>query len=145
MNIHHPAGSGEAKIERVEIYSIDNKETETFQYGDSMTISFDVKISPKYKTFLVSITFMNQAMQLVTQCHSGYNNVVLKNDGLSKNIRITIPKLLLNPGMYTVNIIIFDKTSQKYLAWYYRVKKFRVEGNFFGGADLQLEGNWKIG
>ena len=145
MNIHHPAGSDEAKIERMGIYSIDNRESETFQYGDSMTISFDVKVSPKYKTFLVSITFMNQAMQLVTQCHSGYNNVVLKNDGLSKNIRIAIPKLLLNPGMYTINIIIFDKTNQKYLAWYYRVKKFRVEGNFFGGADLQLEGNWKIG
>ena len=145
MNIHHPAGSGEAIIERMKLYSINNEESETFQYGDPMTISFDVKVSPKYETFLVSITFMNQAMQLVAQCHSGYNNVVLKNGGHSKNIQIRIPKVLLNPGMYTVNVIIFDKTNRKHLAWYYRVKKFRVEGNFFGGANLQLEGNWKIG
>jgi lipopolysaccharide transport system ATP-binding protein len=145
IDAQHPAGSGEAAIERLKISSIDNNESETVQYGDFMTISFDAKVSLKYETFLVSITFVNQEMQLVAQCHSGYNNVILKNDGHLKNIQLTLPKILLNPGMYTVNIIIFDKTNQKYLAWYHRVKKFKVEGNFFGGADLQLEGNWKIG
>ncbi len=144
MNVHHPAGSGEAKIERLKLYSIDNKESETFKYADLLTISFDVKVSSKYKTFLISITFMNQAMQLVAQCHSGYNNIVLNNDGLSKNIQIVIPKLFLNPGIYTINIIIFDKTNQKYLTWHYEAKKFKVKGKFMGGANIQLLCTWKI-
>jgi hypothetical protein len=87
---------------------------------------------------------MNQAMQLVAQCHSGYNNIVLNNDGLSKNIQIIIPKLFLNPGIYTINIIIFDKTNQKYLTWHYEAKKFKVKGEFMGGANIQLLCTWKI-
>ena len=144
MNTYHPAGSGEAKIERMKLYSIDSNESETFQYGDPMTISFDVKVSSKYKTFLVSTSFMNQEMQLVAQCHSGYNNAVLKNDGHPKNIQIAIPKILFNPGKYTVTIIIFDKTNRKHLAWYHGIKSFRVVGEFVGSANIQLAGTWKV-
>ncbi len=144
MNIYHPVGSGEAKIESMKLYGIDNKESETFKFADPLTISFNVKVSSKYKTFLISITIMNQAMQLVAQCHSGYNNIVLHNDGLSKNIQIIVPKLFLNPGIYTINIIIFDKTNQKYLTWHYEAKKFKVKGEFMGGANIQLLCTWKI-
>ncbi|GAI11058.1 unnamed protein product, partial [marine sediment metagenome] len=140
VNIYHPVGSGEAKIESMKLYSIDNKESETFKYADPLTISFDVKVSSRYKTFLISITFMNQAMQLVAQCHSDYNNIVLNNDGLSKNIRVTMQELLLTPGKYFISIIIFDETSRKYLVWHYRTKTFSVVGNFVGGADVQLRG-----
>ena len=145
MNPQHPVEGGEAKIENLKICSsTNNKENEIFQHGDPLTISFDIEVLSKYKTFLISITFMNQEMQLVAQCHSGYNNAILKNDGHSKKIQVTIPNLVLNPGIYTVNIIIFNKTSQKYLAWYHRVKKFRVVGEFVGGSDIQLLGTWKV-
>ena len=144
MHTKQPIGSGEAIIERMKIYSIDKEEGETYQYGYPMTISFEVKVSPEYKTFLVSIGFINEEMQLVAQCHSGYNNVVLKNDGHSKNIQITIPKILLNPGRYTVNIIIFDNTNRKHLAWYLGIKMFKVVGEFVGGANIQFAGTWKV-
>jgi lipopolysaccharide transport system ATP-binding protein len=144
ITIKHTVGSGEAKIENVKFYNIDHRESETFQYGDPVTISFNVKVSPKYKTFLISITFVNQGMELIAQCHSGYNNIVLKNDAHSKNIQITIPKILLNPGIYMVNVIIFDETNQKYLTWHYMSKKFRVEGEFVGGASVQLISTWKV-
>jgi len=144
VDIQHPLGSGEAIIERIKIYSTDKKESETFQYGNPIIISFDVKVSPEYKTFFVSITFMNQEMQLVAQCHSGYNNVILRNNGHSKNIRIVIPKILLNPGKYKVNIIIFDETNRKYLAWYPGVKNFGVVGEFMGGADIQFASTWEV-
>ncbi len=144
LDIQYPAGSGEALIERMEIYAIEGHENEIFRFGDSMTISCDIKVSPKYKTFLISITFMNQEMQLIAQCHSGYNKVVLENDGHSKKIQITIPKLILNPGTYAINVIIFDETNQKYLGWYLKAKKFKVVGEFVGGAHIQLLGAWNV-
>jgi len=142
--IQYPAGSGEAKIERMETYAIDGQEKEIFQFGDSMTISFDITVSPKYETFLVSIAFMNHEMQLIAQCHSGYNKVVLQNGGRSKKIRITIPELIFNPGKYAINVIIFDKTNQKYLGWYLNAKKFTVTGEFVGVAHIQLLGTWRV-
>ena len=144
INIQQPVGSGEAKIENLKICGYDCQENETFQYGESLTISFDIKVLPKYETFLVSITFANQGMQIVAQCHSEYNNITLKNDGHTKNIKIKIKELLLNPGKYVMNIIILNKTNQKYLSWHPNVKKFSVMGEFIGGTDIQLLGDWEI-
>ena len=144
MCAQHTAGSGEAKIEKMKLYNIDNRKSETFQHGEPMTISFDVKVSPKYETFLVSVTFMNQETQVVAQCHSGYDNIVLNNDGYSKNIQITIPTLLLNPGKYSVTVIIFDKTNRKVLLWYPKLRRFSVVGEFVGGANIQFVSTWKV-
>jgi lipopolysaccharide transport system ATP-binding protein len=142
-NVQVVAGSGEARIEGLEIYSTNYKK-DSFRYGDPLTISFDVTVSPKYKSFLISLAFVNQVTELVAQCHSGYNNIVLKNKGKSKTIRVTIPKLLLNPGRYLLNIIIFDGTNRKHLVWYRAIKKFNVVGNFIGDASIQLFGLWNI-
>jgi len=139
----YPMGSGEAVVEGIKIYNAQKTETETLQYGDSMTISFDVKVAPEYKNFIVSITFVNQIMQLVAQCHSDYNNVVLENNGHLKTMQITIPKILFNPGNYSVNVIIFDETNRKILAWYPESKRFKIKGEFVGNADFQLIGSWK--
>ena len=87
---------------------------------------------------------MNQERQLIAQCHSGYNNIAIKNNDHLRSIQLTIPKVPLNPGIYIINVIIFDKTNQKYLAWYPEVKRFRVVGEFVGGANIQLTSDWKI-
>ena len=144
VDIQRPLGSGEAIVERIEIYSTNNKESETFQYGNPITISFDVKVLPKYEFFLVSIGFKNQESQLVAQCNSGYNSVKFRNDGALKHIEIKIPKLLLNPGYYTLGLIIYDQTNTKYLYWHYAIKKLYIVGDFVGTAPTQWEGEWLI-
>jgi len=144
INIPHVAGSGEAKIESFKLFGRDKIEGEVFHHGDPMTISFEAEVARKYKSFVVSITFVNQGMELVAQCHSIYNNVVLRNDGNLKNIQIKLPKILLSPGSYAISVIIYDRTNRKHLAWYTNVKRFRVTGEFVGGVNIQLIGRWKV-
>jgi len=142
--IQAPVGSGEASIERFELYGATSDKKTTFQYGEPLTISFDTKVAPRHDTFLISLTIVNQERQLVAQCHSGYNDAVLKNNGLPMNIRLSIPQLLLNPGKYAINIIVFDNTNREYLAWYLSIKELTVTGDFVGGAAVQLIGEWDI-
>ena len=144
VNTQHPLGSGEAEIEMIKLYNINNEESKRFQYGDPIKISFDVKVSPKYEFFLVSIGFKNQESQLVAQCNSGYNSVKFRNDGVPKHIEIRIPKLFLNPGYYTLGLIIYDQTNTKYLYWHHTIKKLHIVGDFVGTAPTQWEGEWLI-
>ena len=144
VNTQHPLGSGEAEIEMIKLYNINNEESKRFQYGDPIKISFDVKVSPKYEFFLVSIGFKNQESQLVAQCNSGYNSVKFRNDGVPKHIEIRIPKLFLNPGYYTLGLIIYDQTNTKYLYWHHTIKTLHIVGDFVGTAPTQWEGEWLI-
>lgn len=143
MKTKHLAGSKEAKVDDVKL-SKNSRETDTFEYGNSMTISFNVEVSSRYKTFLVSLSFINQRMEIVAQCDSRQNNVILNNDGNTKTIYITIPELLLTLGKYSINITVFDETHQKYLYWSHNAKMFKVTGEFIGNASIHLLSTWKI-
>ncbi len=143
MKTKHLAGSKEAKVDDVKL-SKNSRETDTFEYGNSMTISFNVEVSSRYKTFLVSLSFINQRMEIVAQCDSRQNNVILNNDGNTKTIYITIPELLLTLGKYSINITVFDETHQKYLYWSHNAKMFKVTGEFIGNASIHLLSTWQI-
>lgn len=135
--------SNEAKISNIRLQGKDGEEAEKFCYGEPITISFDAAISSRYKTFLVSVTFSNQGRE-VAQCNSKYNRVTLLNDGCTRNIQITIPNILLNTGIYTINLTIFDETHQKYLYWNHNAKMLKVTDGFSGGNNVQLLGKWSV-
>ena len=128
-----------------EIYiAFEHTEKETkFTHGDTITIEMGVFIPSEYRSFMVSIAFINYKKEYVAQCHSKYNKFILKNDNKKKMIKITIPHLILNPGEYTLTIIIFDSETKKYLGWYPNLYPFKVKGDFFGGTDIQLVGKWE--
>jgi lipopolysaccharide transport system ATP-binding protein len=135
--------SSEAKISNIRLQGKTGQEAEKFCYGEPMTISFDAAISSRYKRFLVSVTFSNQGRE-VAQCNSKYNRVTLLNDGCMRNIQITIPNILLNTGIYTINLTIFDETHQKYLYWNHNAKMLKITDGFAGGNNVQLLGRWKM-
>ena len=86
---------------------------------------------------------MNQSMELIAQCHSRYNFRLFRNNGELQCIKLTISEILLNPGKYFVNVIVFDSSNQRHLAWYRGIKSFAVEGDFVGSANIQLVGIWE--
>lgn len=133
-----------AEVKKIVLCNVDKEETESFQHANSMTISFDVKVAAQYKTFLISVMIIDYRADIVAQCDSKYNNIIIKNDGYTKNVQITIPKLLLNPGRYNINITIFDESHQKYLYWNHNAKMFKVIGKFIGNASIQLQSVWEI-
>jgi len=138
------AGTDEAQVENIKTLDKSQKETNTFNYGDSLTISFDAKVSPSYNNFIASISIATQQMEILGQCHSSYNNIEIKNDGKQKHFDITIPEILLNPGHYYISLIIFDEANTRHLSWNYAVKKINVLGDFAGSAPMQWRAKWNI-
>jgi len=134
---------GETQLDSVVIYNKSSKKETKFTHGDPITIEMGIFIPLEYRSFMVSIAFINYKEEYVAQCHSEYNKFTLKNNNKKEIIKITIPHLILNPGEYTLTIIVFDSKTKKYLGWYPNLCPFKVKGDFFGGTDIQLVGKWE--
>ena len=137
------SGTGEAELRNLKILNEDEVETDEIVHNKSLQLVFDLKVSNKYDEYNISITFMSQDSSLIAQCHSQYNSIVLKNEGKPQSFKIVIDKLILNPGKYYVNIIIFDKTDTKHILWLYAASRFKIKGNFHGGAPIQFQADWR--
>ena len=134
----------EARVENIRCITQAGRESDLFEYNEPMTISFNAKVPSQYKSFLVCLLFMNQGMELVAQCDSQYNNVVIENNGQEKNVSVHIPNLLFKPGKYILNITLYDKTRQRYLYWNHYAKTFMVKGDFVGSSHIQFTAGWSV-
>ncbi len=136
------SGTREAEISNLVLLNKNGTPTERFFYNELFELQFDITVSENYDEFKISLTFMNQDTNLIAQSHSEYNDQVFKNNGKKHRITVKIDRLILNPGKYYMNIIVFDKTNTKHLVWHYAAKKFKVSGGFQGGAPVQFVSDW---
>ncbi len=144
LSAKHLSAVNEAEVKEVSLINSEGRDTDVVGYNVPVIFSFCAKIPREYKKFIVSVIFVSQGMELVAQCNSKFSDVLLENDGTPKQIKISIPKLLLKPGKYSINLTIFDESNQRYLYWDHHAKNFRVEGGFVGGSSVQFDAEWKI-
>ena len=137
-------GDEETVVDCLSLFDHDNHDCDTFNWCDRFVVEFDLHISQIYDEVSLSVTFMGQDGALAAQCHSSYNNVIIKRSHKSNRVRLEIDSLDLNPGIYYLNLIVYDKTDNRQLFWLYAGKKFEVVGDFCGGASVQLMGQWQV-
>ena len=138
------SGDEEVDVSNLRLLDGNNNICDSFCWRDRFVVEFDICVSERYEEFSLSFTFMGQDGSLSAQCHSSYNNVRLWNSGCFQKVRLDIDSIELNPGIYYLNLIVYDKTDNRQLLWLYACKKFEVTGSFCGGASVQLMGNWLV-
>ena len=72
------------------------------------------------------------------------NGKIFQNSGERSLISLTINKINLNPGQYTIEIAITAEGRREVLAKYQNIKTFQVTGQHFGFAPVQIMGDWKV-
>lgn len=137
-------GNEVADIDNLILLDHNNCVCDTFDWRDRFVVEFDLSVSKKHKEVSLSFTFMGQDGATAAQCHSSYNSVKIENAYKSNRVRLEIDNLNLNPGVYYLNLIVYDKTDNRQLLWLYADRKFEVVGNFCGGASVQLMGHWHV-
>lgn len=137
-------GDEGANIDNLILLDHNNCVCDTFNWCDRFVVEFDLSVSKKHKEVSLSFTFMGQDSATAAQCHSSYNSVKIENAYKTNQVRLEIDSLNLNPGVYYLNLIVYDKTDNRQLLWLYADRKFEVVGNFCGGASVQLMGHWHV-
>jgi lipopolysaccharide transport system ATP-binding protein len=137
-------GSGRAVIHQVELESKGIKGIESINYLDELLLHLDVTVDADIKSPSIGITILSQELQNVAQCNSYFHGVEIANSGERMKVTLNLGKINLNPGVYALSLAIQSEAVGEVLIKHYNFKKFRVVGNFFGYAPVQIFGNWMI-
>ena len=102
------------------------------------------KIDPVVEHPVVVVSLYSNDMRIVAQYNSYFNSIEFKNRGGTTNISLTIDRLFLNPGMYTIAVGIMGENNSEVLTRVDNVSSLKVEGSFYGYAPVQLTGQWDV-
>jgi lipopolysaccharide transport system ATP-binding protein len=140
-------GSGRASIHAVKLYSDDTEETGDklfkIEYLNSLYIEVTFLIDPDISSANMNIAFMDRDIRAAAQCYSINCNFEILNKGKPTTTRVKLPNLQLNPGIYTISIVLTDIRRGETLTNCHMIKEFQVLGSFIGFAPVQFQGEWK--
>ena len=91
----------------------------------------------------MNIAFFSQDLRAIAQCYSNNCDFDIKNNAPLINVKVKIPKIQLNTGIYSVSINLVDEKRRELLVRHEAVKSFQIVGEFVGNSPVQLQGEWK--
>ena len=91
----------------------------------------------------ITIVFWDKELRSVAQCHSHQSNFKIPANSNMINVRVRIPKIQLNNGVYSISIVIFDE-NKEILSRNDFIKNFQVVESYTGWSPFQLKGEWSF-
>lgn len=139
-------GQGGAEILDVRFSSTgnnrDDQETFTIDYLEDFHIEMDFRIDPKYKNPVISIIIYDKQVRPVAECFMQDGDNIFNRDGYV-SARITLPRLNLTQGVYTISVGVTECKGGRVLLRHQSVKEFQVSAPFIGWTPIQFKGQWK--
>ncbi|MDY6987443.1 MAG: ABC transporter ATP-binding protein [Thermodesulfobacteriota bacterium] len=141
------SGSGKASIRDIRLSSNNSRESANglfkVDYLDDFYIRLSFSVAGDIGKAIVNISFFDRDMRGAAQCYSNNCNFEIINTVDVISLRIKIPQLQFNPGIYSISIVIVDERRGETLVHHHAIKDFRVVGPFVGFAPVQLQGEWE--
>lgn len=141
------SGSGKAIIHDIKFSSNCNFENQEdlfkVKYLDDLYITITLSLDKSISKAVIDIVFLNRELRGVAQCYSHHSNFKIKNINNIIKVRVKIPKLQLNPGIYYLAVVILDENCGEILANYFAIKTIQVIGSCIGYTPIQINTEWK--
>ncbi|GBF79735.1 ABC transporter ATP-binding protein [Aphanothece sacrum] len=138
------AGSGKAVIHEVELATKSEKNIESINYLDELTINISCTVNANISKFCVVVKIISQELDDIAYCNSFFNGINFTNTGEKMQVSLNIGTVNLTPGCYKLTLIIAEENNAEELCLYSNIKPFRVVGKFYCGARIQLWADWNI-
>ena len=141
------SGSGRAQILDIKIDSknckLDSKSVPLVKYLDDLLIDVIYSMDSDIEEATVGVAFLTADTMAVAQCISSNCNFKVKNQKKVSKLRLTIPKIQLVTGTYTINLGILDENRGEVFVSHWNAKEFRIVGTPVNIAPFQLQGDWE--
>ncbi|NHZ85897.1 MAG: ATP-binding cassette domain-containing protein [Planctomycetia bacterium] len=102
-NFRSRKSPGKLRAKAIRILDKEDKICSTYEINDSLTIELDIS-NVRNNGFAVSFLIFNQQGALVYQVRSQDGNIVTQNLGSIVTVRMTIPKLNIIQGRYSIDV-----------------------------------------
>ena len=139
------SGSGRATVHQVKLSSESHQETDdelfVMSYLDDLSVDIVFSVDSDVGELSITLVFFDKQLRAIAHCHSDHSNfsVPLMPDLIG--VKVRIPRLQLNLGVYSVSVLIFDK-NREILSRNDFIKSFQVVGSYAGSSAFQLQGEW---
>ncbi len=138
------AGDGRATIHTVELESKGYQNIKELNYLDPLLVNLEVTVNASVDDPYIEVSLLTQELYHVAQCSSRTNQGTIRNTGEKMQISADLGEINLSPGIYSLQISVKSGESGNILAKIYNAKQFRVLGNHFSVAPIQIAGKWEI-
>lgn len=136
-------GSKDVEIGEVKVYSNDSKPNGSILHGGSLNIAFDLKVDSEFKSYLVRIVVFNLEQRPVVDFYSNQTNDIFKNNGNTIKMIVNVPHIYLNPGKYSISLIILTKDQRKVLGRMDNATEFLISSNYVSWAETYQPATWE--
>jgi lipopolysaccharide transport system ATP-binding protein len=113
------------------------------QYLDELVIDLKFRVSSDIKEVNINLAFYDKDLKGAAQAYSLNSDLRIQNTGELHHTRTKIPELNLNPGIYTISVIITDEMRAETLLNYHAFRTFQVFGDFIGFTPVQYRAKWE--
>ena len=136
--------SGKATIHKTTLKSNGREDVEIIDYLDELIIEIELSIDEQVTNPVIGISLLNQELTEIAQCVSLYNKYEILNLGKRMTVSLNLGKINFNPGLYSLVLSVASGNFQETLIKQHNVKQFKVEGNFYGYASIQIDSQWQV-
>lgn len=113
------------------------------KYLDTIDLYTTVKFSPKVKSAIIHLNFIDKEFNTIAIVRSDITGFYIKNTGSPVELKITIPKIQLSAGKYSITIKIIDQETNELLLTYHNISEFQVAGDVIVNAPFHLDTKWE--
>jgi len=134
--------SSEAQIE--EIYLGESKvDNYQHRYLSDLKVHMKVKIDKKYPHPDVVLIFHDKEFRPIATCLNQEMSYAYDNDGNSKELVVSIPKINLSKGKYAISLNLLAKRGYKPLISHQGILAFSIEGDILKWTPILFDSNWE--
>ena len=140
---HRQLGSGEAELSNIRIAPVDRAAPNAIlRHGEDVAVEFTVKFKTQKPKAYVHVNIIDQSGREVLQCMTQAQNLWFENRGKPLHIKMTIPKLPLNAGEYSLYVIVGGTQKMQHWAVHHGVCPFSVSSLIVGWCPVQPVVHW---
>lgn len=136
------------RIEAVRLFDRDRQERAQFQLGEDAVVRVEYAATERIEQPNFSISFNSSDWSVYTGADTKNDGVVVPSADGRGYVELQIPRLGLGPGLYEVNVGIWDEGLLAPYDWRWGVKRFVVDSNrnlFAGRFELPHTWTWRDG
>ncbi|OQC55206.1 MAG: Teichoic acids export ATP-binding protein TagH [Verrucomicrobia bacterium ADurb.Bin018] len=138
-------GTGDVEVTDIQIRPVGREDrADHLQHGEDVAVEFNVRFLSDEPEATVVINLLNQAGTQVAQCMSVRQGFKVLNRPETQRVRMILPNLPLNPGSYSLWVILARPGSLKTFSVHYDVCPFVVKGPHIGYVSVQPVLDWQI-
>ena len=112
------------------------------EFGDDLIVAMRIQIESSARKVGINIVLKDREFRSVAQCSSVHCGFVISGDSNEKIVKVRIPQLRLNSGIYSLIITVGNIETKEIMLRYDYAAYIQFPVTYASGSTFLLDGDW---